>query len=425
MAGADQSRNLGGMLSQIGTTLGTPMDVNPLMRNIENTMRPTGIDPNSIEDMQQLQQFQQRLGRDNAARTTLGAIGDLRAKQEEAEQDQLKKTLMGFRNQYQQALASGDQALAERVKQAANQASQKTGVDMTKGISQVDQERRVEKSAEQNRERFLWAQQARAKTQQAEEAKAAYLKASPEERATIRNAMLDNEQAGVAMQMEEYDRATERWQMQKDKADNEANLPPVTPGEREVLNSTIERVRETNPKLGERWASSIESIENDGILSNQMKRQRIDKMVNSARAFNLNNESAEAAAARAAKKKASKTEDLKSAPEWMYTAVGEQINQLGLGDFIDFVKGIFGGGTESEEAVTKAIDSVENRSDLDRVTANYLSTYPGVGISDAVVAAASLINKTAEPLKEKEKEKEDEEDDPNTKNWGDLRTERQ
>ena len=56
MAGQDQSANLGGMLSQIGQTLGSPVDASGLTNNIKNVFRP-GVDMNDPESLQRYAQW--------------------------------------------------------------------------------------------------------------------------------------------------------------------------------------------------------------------------------------------------------------------------------------------------------------------------------------------------------------------------------
>ena len=55
MAGADQSANLGGMLSQMGATLGSMGQAgNGLTRSIEGSFMP-GVDPNDPESLRRSQ----------------------------------------------------------------------------------------------------------------------------------------------------------------------------------------------------------------------------------------------------------------------------------------------------------------------------------------------------------------------------------
>lgn len=89
MAGTNQAANLTGMLTSIGNTIGGMGAVGQQFVNpIVNMSRPD-VDPNSLEDMQRLQQWQQTVGREDAARTTGMTMRDLEAKQKEerAKQD--------------------------------------------------------------------------------------------------------------------------------------------------------------------------------------------------------------------------------------------------------------------------------------------------------------------------------------------------
>lgn len=120
MAGSDQSANLGGMLSQIGGVLGRGVDVGGLGANIVNMGRPD-VDPTDIKGMMQLQNWQQKVGREDAARTTMAGVGQLRAAQEKqaaldkAAKVQQGQTALAQINQGMQALHSNPN-IAEEVK---------------------------------------------------------------------------------------------------------------------------------------------------------------------------------------------------------------------------------------------------------------------------------------------------------------------
>lgn len=166
MAGADQSRNLGGMLSQIGTTLGAPMDVNPLMRSIENSTRPGGLDPNNLEDMQKLQQWQQRIGREGAARTTGMGIQDLQRRQEEERNNNIQKATVAAQTRYANAIASGDEQAAAREKAIIDQMGAQFGIDSNKIVNDV---RRAKRSEDLQTLQLGAAADRQQKTQQAEQ----------------------------------------------------------------------------------------------------------------------------------------------------------------------------------------------------------------------------------------------------------------
>lgn len=83
MAGVNQAANLSGMLSQISDTLGRERDISSLTRGIENTSRPN-VDPNNAAQLEGLMNWQQRMGREEAARTTLARVEQVKAEQQEA-----------------------------------------------------------------------------------------------------------------------------------------------------------------------------------------------------------------------------------------------------------------------------------------------------------------------------------------------------
>ena len=72
MAGIDASANLGGMLSQIGGTIGSMGGAGQgLMRPITTAFRPQ-LDPNSVESLQRQAAFQGRIGDTEQARLFTG-----------------------------------------------------------------------------------------------------------------------------------------------------------------------------------------------------------------------------------------------------------------------------------------------------------------------------------------------------------------
>lgn len=80
MAGSDQSANLGGMLSQIGQTLGTPMNTTALTDNMRNTFRP-GVDPNDPASLQNYARWAGSVGKADEARQYNSQAAELRTQQ--------------------------------------------------------------------------------------------------------------------------------------------------------------------------------------------------------------------------------------------------------------------------------------------------------------------------------------------------------
>ena len=87
MAGQSQAANLGGMLSQIGNTLGTSVDSENYVRGTQNMFRPD-VEADDIEGQRRLMNWQTKLGRTDEARNTMLGINTLEEKQKEKkEQD--------------------------------------------------------------------------------------------------------------------------------------------------------------------------------------------------------------------------------------------------------------------------------------------------------------------------------------------------
>ena len=92
MAGSNQAVNLGGMLSQMNSDLSKKPDVSGLMRNIENMSRPDA-QGGDLESQQKLFDWQQKMGREDAARTTMTGMRDLREEQRRAAEEKRKADL--------------------------------------------------------------------------------------------------------------------------------------------------------------------------------------------------------------------------------------------------------------------------------------------------------------------------------------------
>ena len=89
MAGADMSKNLGGMLSGAAGALGTMGSTytDSLTRNIENISRPDA-DPTDVASQQSLMQWQNTMGRTDEAKTTMLGIKQMEDKRKAAEKQE-------------------------------------------------------------------------------------------------------------------------------------------------------------------------------------------------------------------------------------------------------------------------------------------------------------------------------------------------
>lgn len=111
MAGSNQSSNLTGMLSQIGGTLGsmgstyTPS----LVRNIENVSRPD-IKPGDAEGMLNMADWQNRMGRTDAAAVTANLLKNQQTLDTAAATDEAGATWLGQVNEAAQRVQMEQQA---------------------------------------------------------------------------------------------------------------------------------------------------------------------------------------------------------------------------------------------------------------------------------------------------------------------------
>lgn len=139
MAGTNQAVNLGGMLSQIGNTLSSGYNADGLTRNIENMSRPD-VAPDDIEGKRRLMDWQQQMGREEAARTTATDLRYMESKQKEERELNLRKSMATASNMYREAVLAGDatKISAARVKLAG--LAETAGMDAAGVMAKVDSE---------------------------------------------------------------------------------------------------------------------------------------------------------------------------------------------------------------------------------------------------------------------------------------------
>ena len=142
MAGMDASANLGGMLSQIGGTLGGMGQAGQgLMRPIRTSFRPQ-LDPNSVESLQRQAAFQGRIGDTEQQRlfTNQALVLEEKQKEEAEKQRKLREGQAQAKaiNAYTNALASEDEAAIEAAQAEAMSVGYAQGIDMTPVLSQAE-----------------------------------------------------------------------------------------------------------------------------------------------------------------------------------------------------------------------------------------------------------------------------------------------
>lgn len=396
MAGQSQAVNLGGMLSQIGNSMGSMGSAgNGLLRPLENTFRPEA-DPTDITSMKNLMQWQSGMGRSQEAALTGRTIADMEAKQYRAAKDaeaaeakaqklRHDKMVMGFRDAYANAKTEEQR---EQIRRAASMVSQSEGVDMLSGINQIDQMDRAVAAEERARANHEAANKQRDTAEKSQELMTAYMNAGDDEaKAQIRQQLSDINAAGALQTIDDRERRDTQWaqaQEDRDKRKADEAIPAVTEGERGILTETLSVVKDANPRLAEGWRKAIEATENNPILSNELKRQEIDRIRRQAETFNLNNASAAAAAAR--KANATKIEDLKQAPVTTWdgedTYWGRRVEELDMGKIVGF----FSKETKANEGIDKF-----GREEVARVAANYAYTFPEMSADAAIEAAIDAL----------------------------------
>lgn len=159
MAGQDQSANLGGMLSQIGQTLGTPVNTTAFTNNITNTFRPE-VDPNDPTSLQNYARWAGRVGKTEESMLYNKQAATLREEQKVAN---IQKATAAATNRYRAAVLSGDKTAVDRENLVLDKMGEQLGVDTARIRSGIDQEKRttdianLQLSAAQTREKEVKA----------------------------------------------------------------------------------------------------------------------------------------------------------------------------------------------------------------------------------------------------------------------------
>jgi len=139
MAGSSQAANLSGMLSQIGGTIGGMGKAgDALVRPLENTFRPD-VDPNDPDSLRRLMQWQQGIGREDAARTTMMQAERLAEKQQEEKVKKEGQARAMAISQYEKALQVGDPDAIAAAEDAVRKVGEAQGIDVTGLLAGVEQ----------------------------------------------------------------------------------------------------------------------------------------------------------------------------------------------------------------------------------------------------------------------------------------------
>ena len=141
MSGSSQAVNLGGMLSQIGNTLGTKVDATGLMGNIQRMSQPE-LDPTSPESLMKQAQWANSVGNREEAALYGQRAADMTEKQQAAaaasREQGYVKSASGLTAAYENALLSGNQEEANKIRQAMVGLAGQSGINTAEMLGSVD-----------------------------------------------------------------------------------------------------------------------------------------------------------------------------------------------------------------------------------------------------------------------------------------------
>jgi hypothetical protein len=412
MSGADMSKNLGGMLSQTAGALGTMGSSysDSLTRNIENITRPDA-DPTDIASQQSLMQWQNNMGRVDEGRLTAANIAQMESRRKEEKKAEaiaeVAKITEAMRNIVQAPHLTEEQksSATSRLQAALTELSPTVGKDLSGTLTALQaqefQMTQAQVSAEREQARFNWQQASQQEQELDKKSSIEFYKLPLDERETRIAALREQGSIGLAEKLETRYRQDVQWEearvQAREKAATEA-LPAMTPTEREILDADLAALKAMNPKLGEQWEKKIDSIESDGILSNQIKRSEIGKQRNALAQFIVNQESAGMASARRLAADGMKEENLTPAPQglWKDSAGARspameavlKVKEMTLADWMGLIPF---NDSEAEEATQQArawINEV-GPQDAARLAATLVHNRPEMTFEQAIMWAAS------------------------------------
>ena len=416
MAGADMSKNLGGMLSGAAGALGTMGSTytDSLTRNIENISRPDA-DPTDVASQQSLMQWQNTMGRTDEAKTTMLGIKQMEDKRKAAEKQEAIGKAAKLTAAMRNLVASNDvppdikgQKLAEMSEQITA-LSAAAGKDLSGTLDQLqrtyDGEQRQVATAERQAQAGQQAQLNADLAAKDRDLTAEFFQQPVEERETFLATMSEEGSGALAAKLGDRMRQDIRWQEEREAAEEKSAtsaVPAITAGEQTVIDADIASVKLLDEKLGKAWEDKFKAIKDDTELTTAMKRQQIGKMQTSLGQFVTRQTSAEMTAARTAKEE---DKDLKVPAQGLYISDGKQtapavtsVTELmseGRGGWATFMSAaaMIGGSSPKakEESIQQAQEWVEKVGEAEaaRLAATLVTTYPELSYRTALLLAAS------------------------------------
>lgn len=334
MAGADMSKNLGGMLSGAAGALGTMGSSysDSLGRNIENISRPDA-DPTDIASQESLMQWQNNMGRTDEARNTMLHMQQMQAKRKEEEKKaatekaaKLSATLQKIEADPHMTREQKNMAQA-RIQEGLTGLSGVLGRDTSGVLQGIQKDAAVEQrqvdAAQRAKEVHDHQQKVIADAEVDKQSTALYYTKTPEEQEGFIADLRKGGQVALAAKLETRHRADIRWAEEKKEQANKdtvANMAVVTAGERKLIDSELDALKLIDTKTHDRFKKQIEDIEADTELTTTMKRQRINEKYEGMSRFVMSQTSANMTAARSAAKELTKNTELKNPALGLFTS---------------------------------------------------------------------------------------------------------
>lgn len=288
MSGQSQAVNLGGMLSQIGNTLGKGIDATALTDPLKQTFRPQ-VDPNDPASLRQAADYQMRVGNTDQATLYTKQAELMAEKQKEANKLKGQQQVAGLSQAMQNVLASNmspeekQQRLEMLQTHAVNQATTYgIGADKVQGMaSKLQQEASLAELRGLQLEDAKRVKQEQAQQQQIQAvvAKANIEPGTPQWEA-LKNSPLGQQQAGFMRRLEasEY----ELKMRQQEHADKvlELNTMPDTNYIRTKLDSKAltPQQKAQYTKEVEELEKMIASKEKDGFANSFERRELVNRI---------------------------------------------------------------------------------------------------------------------------------------------------
>lgn len=418
MAGADMSKNLGGMLSQTAGALGNMGSTYgaSLGRNIENMSRPD-TDPTDIASQQALMQWQNNMGRTQEAANTARNVQTMQANQQKAAKAAAMQSSANLTSKLRVLINDPSKPQAEKdveIKEIQDQLtdlSSLVGKDLSGTSAALEQQKAQIQQASAREERAQSAAD-HAKLQRDLEAAdkektIEFFQQRPEDRAKFIADLKTVGSGALAAKLEDRMRADVRWEEEQAKTTREAaerNAPAVSAGERTLIDTDLAMLKKMNEGLSTAWEAKIKAIEDDPVLSNKMKRQQINTLRTALGKFITQQSSASMNAERSL---ANNSKDLKTPAQGLYISDGNRIapgvqavadvmNAQSLGRAVNWVSSGTVDIDQKQQVVRDWIDSVGER-EAARISAAIVSTYPEMTYPQALAQAAA--NKIGGPMR--------------------------